>query len=54
MSAAVCKEGHPDNVLGHGKTHIFDFLEKGATVNSPSYCQLLRQNSPCLLNDPRI
>ena len=31
-----------------------DFLEKGATVNNISYCQLLRQNSPYLLNDPCI
>ena len=29
----------------------FDFLEKGATVNSASYCQLLRQYSPYLFND---
>ena len=28
-----------------------DFREKAATVNSTSYCQLLRQNSPYLLND---
>ena len=28
-----------------------DFLEKGATVNSASYCQLLKQISPYLLND---
>ena len=26
-------------------------LKKGATVNSASYCQLLKQNSPYLLND---
>ena len=31
-----------------------DFFEKGAAVNSASYCQLLKQNSPYLLNDPRI
>ena len=29
-----------------------DFLEKGATVNNTSYCQLLKQNSPNLVNDP--
>ena len=29
-----------------------DFLEKGATVKSASYCQLSRQNSPYLFNDP--
>ena len=31
-----------------------DFLEKDTIVNSPSFCQLLRQNSPFLLNDPRM
>ena len=31
-----------------------DFLEKGATVNFASYCQLLRHNSPYLLNDSRM
>ena len=31
-----------------------DFFEKGASVNSASYCQLLRQNSPYLLNDLHI
>ena len=30
-----------------------DFLEKGSTANSDLFCQLLRQNSPDLLNDPR-
>ena len=30
-----------------------DFLEKGATVNSASYCQL-KQYSPYLLNDSCI
>ena len=30
-----------------------DFFEKGANVNS-SFCKLLRQYSPYLLNDPRI
>ena len=28
-----------------------DFLEKGAPVNSTFFCQLLRQNSPYLMND---
>ena len=31
-----------------------DFLEKRATVNSISYCHLLRQYSPSLLNDPCV
>ena len=30
---------------------IIDFVEKGATVNSASYCLLQRQNSLNLLND---
>ena len=33
---------------------IIDNLEKGANVNSVSYCQFLRQISPFLLNDPDI
>ena len=32
----------------------FDFLENDATANSFSYCQLLWQNNPHLLNDPCI
>ena len=28
-----------------------DFLEKGTTVNSASYCQFLKENSPYLLNN---
>ena len=31
-----------------------DFPEKGATVNSASYCQIFQQYSPYLLNDPQI
>ena len=33
---------------------IIDFLENDATVDIASYCELLRQNSPYLLNKPRI
>ena len=29
-----------------------DFPDKGVTVNSHSHCQLLKQNSSYLLNDP--
>ena len=29
-----------------------NFLKKDATLNSPSYCLLHRQNSPYLLNKP--
>ena len=49
---AVSKEGHADSLLGHERTYHFDVLEKGATVNIASYCQLVWQNSPNLLNDP--
>ena len=31
-----------------------DVLEKGATVNSTSYCQLDKQNLPYLLNNPSL
>ena len=31
-----------------------DFLEKGAAVNSASYCQLLWQNSSYLFNDSHL
>ena len=31
---------------------IIDFLEKSSTINSTSYYQHIRQNSPYLLNDP--
>ena len=36
------------------ETNITDFLEKGATENRASYCQLLWQNSPYLLNYSHI
>ena len=39
---AVIKEGHVDSVLGYERTQT---VEKGATLNSASYCQLLGQNS---------
>ena len=31
-----------------------DFLEKGTTVNGAFHCQLLKQNSPYLLNKSHI
>ena len=33
---------------------IIDFFEKYTTVNSGFYCQLLRENSPYLLNDLHV
>ena len=48
---AVSKEGYADNLLQHEKTHHYWFLW---TVNSVSYCELLRQNSCYLLNEPHI
>ena len=38
-------------LLGTNRPIILIFLKKGVTVNSSSYCQLLRQNSPYLLNN---
>ena len=34
------------------RANNIDFLEKGATINSTSYYQLLRQNSSYSLNGP--
>ena len=34
------------------KDPSLDFLEKGAIVNSASFCQLHKQTLPYLLNDP--
>ena len=42
---AVCKEGYADSLLGHERTHNYWFPWN-------SYCQLLGQNLPYLLNDP--
>ena len=52
VGAAVSKEGHTDCLLGHEETSYCWFHLKGAGVNSASYCQLLKQNSPHLLNVP--
>ena len=54
----TCKLSGKEKVLGTVKKDIRGpitnkFLEKDSTVNSASYCQVLRQNSPYLLNDPR-
>ena len=54
LDAVINKEGHTDNVLGYKRLITVDFFEKDTTVNSVSYCQLLRQNFPYLLNDPGI
>ena len=48
--AVVSKEGHNDNLLNTKGPITIDFLEKDATVNSASYCQI----SPYLLIDPCI
>ena len=50
---AVVSKGDVDSVLDMKGSVTIDFIEKGATVNSDSYCQLLRQYFP-LLNDPSI
>ena len=36
------------------RPNTINFLEKSATVNSASYCQPLKQNSPYLLNDSHV
>ena len=46
--AAIIKVGYADSLLGHERTHHHDFLEKGTTLNSASYCQLFMQNSSYL------
>ena len=52
--AAVSKEGHAYSLLGNEGPTTIDFLEKGATVNSASYCQVIRKTLPYLLNDPCV
>ena len=47
----ACKEGHAENLLEYERIYHFDFLEKGETVNSAPYCQLLGPYSPYLMND---
>ena len=42
LGAAVSKESHAGTVFYDMKCLSIDFLEEGATVNSASYCQLLR------------
>ena len=41
LGAMVNKEDHADSVLRHKRIH--HSLKKSATLNSASYCQLLRQ-----------
>ena len=43
LRAAVRKEGHADSLVEHKRCITIDFIEKVATVNTASYCQLLRQ-----------
>ena len=53
LGAVVSKEGHAMTVLWDMKgLYTDDFCEKDTTVNSSYYCQLIRQNSPYLLNNP--
>ena len=49
---AISKRGNANSLLGYGKTHHY-FLEIASTVKS-AFPQLIRQNSTCLLNYPRI
>ena len=42
LDIIVSKEEYAEIFLGLEKTHYYWYLEKSATVNSASYCQLLR------------
>ena len=54
LGRVVSKEGHADSFLGYEKPIIINFLEKVATLRKASYCKILWQNSPYLLNDPGV
>ena len=54
LGTTACKEWHVDSLLGLEGKHYLISLKKGTTLNSPSYCQLLGQDSPYLLNDSYI
>ena len=45
QSAAVSKEDHADSILDKKWSITIDFNENGATLNSTSYCKLLREKS---------
>ena len=47
--AVDIKESHIDSLLRHEGPITILILEEVATVNSASYCQLLRQNLPLIL-----
>ena len=44
LGRAVSKEGHANGFLDRERPITIDFLEKGATINSASYCQILNQH----------
>ena len=50
----VCDKSHADSFMGHERFIIMDFLEEGTTVDNAFYCQLFRQYSPYLLNNPFV
>ena len=51
--AAVSREGHADSLLKH-KSYQYWLSLKSALLSSDSYCKLLKQNWPYLLNDHHI
>ena len=53
LGAAVSKEGHADNLLGHERTYYYWFPWESATVNSAFKYQLLWQTLSYLLNNSR-
>ena len=50
VSGALVSKGDVDNLLKHERTHENFSHIKGATTYDAFYCELLRQNSPYLLN----
>ena len=48
--APFSKEGHADVFWDMGGPITIDSFEKGTIINGAFYCQLLRINSPYLLN----
>ena len=52
---AVSNEGYADSLSETWKDpSLLFFLKKGTTITRASNCQLLKQNSPYLLNNPCI
>ena len=52
--SVVSKDSHAIIFWSMKESITIDFLEKGTTVNSASYCEFILQSSPYLLNDHHI